>query len=180
VVSEKRAATLAACWNLGENLELSPLWLRRLVHRALLELKSLDELEGIVARVGSEAFSEAAAPLTQVGRLAWVDGSTEDRRFLPGALHHLAPRVVCVHDRERTGGAGLDASTCGVFLGATPQLLGPMGCKEVVPVAPLDVALSAAATQLDPRFDSPYSATRDDGSAVVSLQTSQFVVALLP
>jgi hypothetical protein len=180
VAPERRAGALAACWNLAENLELGPLWLRRLVHRALVELPRLDDLEALIAHVEQQAFAEAGPALDHARQVVWIDLAAEDRRFLPGSLHHLAPRVVCVHDRERTGGAGLDPLTCGVFLGAAPQLLGPMGCTDVVPVAPLEPALAEAASRLDVRFDAVYSAARHEGSALVSLQTSQRVVALLP
>jgi hypothetical protein len=177
VPADRRAATLAACWNLGENLENR---LRRLVHRALVGLPSLDDLDAVIARVDEEAFSGPAAPLGEVGRLAWIDLSAEDPRFLPGTLHHLAPRVVCVHDRARTAGSGQDPLTCGVFLGSAPRALGPMGCREVLELSPLDRPLAVRAAQLDPRFDLPYSSSRHEGSAVASLLTSQFVVALLP
>jgi hypothetical protein len=182
VASEQRADTLAACWNLGENLELSPVWMRRLFHRSLRELTRLDDLEELVARVSRDAFEPPESVLTTVGRIAWLDLGAEDRRFLPGRVHFLAPRVACVHDRERVGGAGVDGISCGVWLGAQPRALGRMGCAEDVPpgLGEVDGTLLTAARGLDPRLDEAFAGARNTHSAVVSLATSQHIAALLP
>ena len=182
VPAERRADALAACWNLGENLDLSPLWVRRIFHRSLKDLARLEDLEDLVARVSREAFEPPAPELRTVGHLAWLDLGAEDRRFLPGSVHFLAPRVACIHDRERTGGSGLDAITCGVWLASTLRPLGPMGCKESLPTPPssLDSALTSAAPRLDARLDEPFAGARNAHSAVLTLPTSQQIVALLP
>jgi hypothetical protein len=180
VPNEARSSTLAACWNLGENLESAPLWTRRIFYRTCAQLESLGDLENVVAKVTADATSEPAQRLTAVKRLAWVHLGQEDKRFLPGMVHYLAPRVLCVHDRERTGGGGRDAVTYGVWLADPPTFLGPMGCKEPPQPGAIEDSTLVQATQLDPRLDEPYDATANGFSAAITLTTSQFVIALLP
>lgn len=175
-----RAQALAQAWNLAENLESSPLWLRRIFHRALRGLPGLDALPAAVTRIEQLAAEVPAERLDTVRRLEWIHLGSEDRRFLPGAVHFLAPRVLCVHDRERTAAGGRDAVTFGVWLDDAPQLLGPMGCKLAVEPSAQAEPLLEAAARLDARFTAVHHATFAPHAAVASLSTSQFVVVLRP
>lgn len=181
---ERLAATLAACWNLGENLESSPGWLRLIFTRVAGQLDSLEDLEALVARVTAQAFAPPAAELHERGRHAWVDLSTEDRRFLPGALHFVAPTVLCVHDRLRPGGGGEPPTTQGIWLPAEGDAvkLGPTGCVE--PHA-RDAAGDADpfwrhVDQQDRRWSEPHHRARNAWRAAAALETSQMVVAVTP
>src|SRR5262245_30986953 len=123
----RAAQALAACWNLGENLESSPPWLRRIFYRLARGLRSLDELGGLAERVGRLALEPPAGSLAAGASSLWISLADEDRRFLPGALHFVAPTVVCVHDRQRTAAGGREAATVGVWLADPPLVLGAMG-----------------------------------------------------
>jgi hypothetical protein len=180
VAPARRSEVLAQCWNLGENLEQSPLWVRRIFYRTTRSLTRLDELESLVQRVSREAFDPPTTRLDQVRRLTWVHLGAEDKRFLPGAIHYLAPRVICVHDRERTGGGGRDPVSYGLWLTDAPSFLGPMGCKDASRSTQLERSLVNAGTRLDARLDETFAGAFNEHSAVTSLVTSQFVVALLP
>jgi len=175
-----RAPALAQAWNLSENLERAPLWLRRLFHRSLRDLKDLGQLEATVTHVEALAAEQPAKKLDQVRHLTWIHLGADDKRFLPGAVHFLAPRVVCVHDRERSAAGGRDAVTYGVWLDETPLHLGPMGCKaEIDPVAVPEAHLEAA-TQLDARFTDVHDAAIAPHAYAATLETSQYVVVLEP
>lgn len=178
--ASQRAGALAQAWNLAENLESSPLWLRRLFHRALRELGDLAALPATVARIEQLAGEQPAQKLDAVRRLDWIHLGSEDKRFLPGAVHFLAPRVLCVHDRERTAAGGRDAVTYGVWLDDAPLVLGPMGCKEEVAPVGVDEAHLEAAAKLDPRFTDVHDARAAPHAMAATLQTSQFVVVLRP
>lgn len=179
VDAARRGEVLAACWNLGENLETQPLWLRRIFYRACKDLRSLGNLEAEVARVTREALAPPDKKLTQAGRVVWVPLAGEDRRFLPGAVHHLAPCVVCVHERD-DGRPGREASSFGVWLSDTPAFLGPMGCNED-PKAQLDPSdLLTQASKLDPRLTEPLASSHNGYSQAVTLVTSQLLAAILP
>ena len=169
----RRAEVLAACWNLGENLESQPAWLRRLFHRVCRSLDRLDDLEGLVARVARDALEPPAVPLGERPRVAWIDLGAEDRRFLPGALHFVAPQVLCVHARAGAGAIG-------VLLSEPPLVLGPMGCAENPAAQAPDEILWLTATGDDPRWDEPLAFAANPWRAASTLTTSQQVVALLP
>jgi hypothetical protein len=117
----RQAEVLAALWNLGENLESAAPWLGRIFTRVCRGLTSLESLEEVVAAVERQALGAPEAPAAGE---EWVDLAAEDRRFLPGALHFVAPAVLCVHDRGRAG------VSLGVWLAAPPLVLGSMGCGE--------------------------------------------------
>jgi len=175
-----RAELLAQSWNLCENLEASPLWLRRIFHRALRDLPSLEKLPETAAHIEALAAEAPRKKLDAVRDLTWIHLGAEDKRFLPGAVHFLAPRVVCVHDRERSAAGGRDAVTFGVWLDSPPLLLGPMGCREeVAPVAIPDAHLEAAAS-LDARFTDVHDAALEPHAIAATLASSQFVVVLGP
>ena len=172
---------LAECWNLGENLEAAPPWLRRLFARRVGELEGLAGLEAMVAEVSRQVV-EAPARKLEAPALAqtWLVLAHEDRRFLPGAMHFLAPLVLCVHDRLRQGGGGRDAAAIAVWLGDGPLVLGPMRCDEQ---PALDARLPAPAQALaaaDPRVTEPYAACGNEWRCCVTQVTSQFLVAILP
>jgi hypothetical protein len=174
-------ATLAECWNLGENLEASPPWLRRLFARRVRTLGSLTELADMVAEVSRqvvEAPAEKLAPpaLAQ----AWLVLTDEDRRFLPGTMHFLAPLVLCVHDRLRQGGGGRDAAAIAVWLGEPPLVLGPMRCDEQPVLATTLPPPAQALVAADARVTEPYAACANEWRCCVSQVTSQFLVAISP
>jgi len=175
-----RAPALAQAWNLSENLERAPLWLRRLFHRSLRDLKNLDQLDAVVTHVEALAAEQPAQKLDQVRHLTWIHLGADDKRFLPGSVHFLAPRVVCVHDRERGEAGGRDAVTYGVWLDETPLHLGPMACKaDVEPVAVPEAHLDAAC-KLDARFTDVHDAAVAQHAIAATLVTSQFLVVLAP
>jgi hypothetical protein len=184
----KRAEILASLWNLGENLEQSPAWLRRIFLRLCDQSKlDLGQLEELVARVAARAVEPPAQRLGKDGEQMrvsphWIHLAGEDPRFLPGALHFVAPLVVCVHDRLRTGGGGRDAATIGVWLGADPPMsLGAMGCKEDVQrTSTITAQTTASLAQNDLRFGDPWAAARNEWAAAITLETSQLLLALLP
>lgn len=179
---ESRASTLAECWNLGENLERAPLWLGRIFVRLVGAGQSLANLESLARDVERRALEAPSVPLGQAYELRWVHLAVEDRRFLPGALHFAAPTVVCVHDRHRgTPQAGRAAATLGVWLDQEPLTLGPLHCQDVPPKDPgLDLKLLESVSQRDPRAGDWHAMARNEWRAALSLETSQFLVALLP
>lgn len=170
---------LARCWNLGENLESSPPWLRRLFLRAGSGLDSLEDLESLVARVADMAQGEPARRLGERARLRWVHLGADDWRFLPGAVHFVAPRVACVHDRHRAGDDGRPPVTLGVLLAEEPELLGPMGCAAV-PARPGDAGdlLLARLARTEGAVTDVHAAARNDWHLVATLVTSQQLVVL--
>jgi hypothetical protein len=171
VPADRRATALAACWNLGENLERAPTWLRKIFVRLTHGLGRLDDLGALVADVERQALSPPSRPLGAGGAPTWIHLGAEDTRFLPGTMHFVAPTVVCVHDRHRVAGGGRDAATIGVWLADPPLVLGTMACAEA---PPRDVSWSA------PGDEEPFASARNEWRAVVSLVTSQFVVAQGP
>lgn len=179
---EAAARTLASAWNLGENLERSPAWLRRLFVRLTAGADALSDLERLVADVTARALQPPARRLEGAFTLHWVHLAEEDGRFLPGAVHFVAPTVACVHDRHRgTAQAGREGVSMGVWLDEQPLLLGALGCGETPALDPgLDLALLESLTRQDRRVDSWLAMARNEWRAAVSLETSQFLVALLP
>jgi hypothetical protein len=167
----EQAETIARCWNLGENLERAPAWVRRIFLRLARDLKDLGELDRIAARV-AEALESPPTKLGDTGRGFWIPLFDEDRRFLPGAVHFVAPQVVCVHDRSRP-------TSVGVWLASPPLVLGPMGCAEKIEAAPAG-PIWAKVEASDPRFAEPIAAAQNEWRAAAVLATSQFLVALLP
>lgn len=180
--AERRASTLAECWNLGENLERAPLWLGRIFVRLVGAGQSLGNLQALAQDVERRALEAPAARLGANFELRWVHLADEDRRFLPGALHFAAPTVVCVHDRHRgTPQAGREAATLGVWLDQQPLTLGPLHCQEVPPADPgLDLELLESVARRDPRAGDWQAMAKNEWRAALSLETSQFLVALLP
>jgi hypothetical protein len=178
---ERRAEVLAECWNLGENLESGPAWLKRIFLRIFSDRASLTDLASVVADVSRQALGEPERKLLRSARPHWVHLAAEDVRFLPGSLHFLAPTVVCVHDRHRTGGGGRDPATVGAWLSDPPLFLGSMGCREPPPSDPgLRLDVLEGLEKRDPRASDRHAMAANDWRAGVTLETSQFLVALLP
>jgi hypothetical protein len=180
---ERRAAVLADCWNLGENLESAPVWLRRIFLRVFAGREGLADLQAVVADVSSQALGEPGRRLQGPARvrIEWLYLAHEDPRFLPGPLHFLAPTVVCVHDRSRTGGDGRDAAAVGAWLGPEPLFLGAMGCDEApAPDPGLRLDLLEELERRQPMAADWRAMAANEWRAAVTLETSQYLVALLP
>lgn len=175
-----QAETLAVCWNLAENLESSPVWLRRIFLRVCASRDSLADLPSLVADVSRRALEEPGRTLGERSGLRWLYLADEDRRFLPGAVHFVAPTVACVHDRHRTAAGGRDAVTMGAWVTDPPLLLGPMGCKESPSDPGLRIELLEDVSRRDPRAADWFAMAANAWRAAVTLTTSQFLVALLP
>jgi hypothetical protein len=175
-----RAGVLAQLWNLGENLESAPPWVQRLFCRVGQELPSLEDIEARLRERTAEAMEPPSRKVGYNARVHWVDLSREDVRFLPGALHFLAPTVVCVHDRHRGAVAGREAATQGVWMSDTPMLLGAMGCGETPPLEHEGLGLLADVARRDPRADEWMASAANEWRVAASLHTSQYVVVLVP
>jgi hypothetical protein len=168
----ERGRALAQLWNLAENLEQAPVWLGRIFFRSAWGWRSLERLDAAVREVERLALEPPRATLGDDPRLVWVNLGEEDRRFLPGRAHFVAPTVLCVHDRTRQG------VSLGVWLVEEPLSLGPMGCTETPP--PATGARWKKVAQRDARFDEPHGAVANAWRAAATLITSQQVVGLLP
>jgi hypothetical protein len=175
VPPDGRAQALADCWNLGENLEHAPAWWRRMFVRLASESPALGALSALVDRAGREAFGAPPARLGQTAQHLFVDLGAEDRRFLPGVLHFVAPTVACVHDRDPSSGRSL-----GTWLVDPPVVLGAMGCTaEVGPTSDrLDLVDDLA--RKDPRASDARNSAANDWRAALTLETSQFLVGVYP
>jgi len=172
---EKRAQALADCWNLGENLEHAPAWWRRMFVR-LSDGASLGALQALVVRAARDALGEPGARLSGRTLHLFVDLGAEDRPFLPGALHFVAPTVVCVHDRH-------DASTArplGVWLVDPPLVLGAMGCDASVGLSSDRLDVVDDLTKQDPRANDVLNSAANEWRVGLTLETSQFLVAVYP
>jgi hypothetical protein len=173
---ERRAAAMAALWNLSENLEAGPVWLARIFYRVAWGWRSLDDLEAKVAEVErlASAPPDEGQRLGDRERALWIGLAEEDRRFLPGRLHFVAPTVLCVHDRSRAG------VRVGVWLIDEPLVLGAMACDhEPGPEAAAGARWKKIASA-ERRFDEPHAAIANAWRAAASLVTSQKILALLP
>jgi len=165
---ERQTTVLAHLWNLGENLENAASWLRRVFLRLFAGMARLDDLEATVAAVEKQALAAPSAVLGAAPRSVWVWLGAEDRRFLPGAVHFVAPTVACVHDRSRPG------ASQGVWMVEPPLALGPMGCAEAVEAA------RGWSAPSDARLTATHASARNEWRAAATLVTSQFVVGWLP
>jgi hypothetical protein len=174
----QRGQALAECWNLAENLEHAPAWWRRMFLRLLGDGASLGSLHDLVERVEREALGEPPRRLGERPRLTWLDLAAEDRRFLPGKLHFVAPTVLCVHDRLADGPGA--TSSVGAWLAEPPALLGPMGCRESVAPASDRLDLVDEVAKRDPRAGDVLNAAANAWRAGFTLETSQFLVAVYP
>lgn len=174
-----RLSTMAALWNLGENLEAQPYWISAVFLKRLQSLSQLENLEAFVDDVTS-AISRTPAPGTPLTKMYWMDASQPDARFLPGAMHFIAPAVVCVHDRLRTAVAGRPAVTSAVWLSETPLGLGPTRCEEAPAVTHVPSLDLSSVQRADPLIDDPFSTVRGDAGLIITLRTSQRIIAVVP
>jgi hypothetical protein len=175
VPPERRARVLADCWNLGENLEHAPAWWRRMFVRLVDGGVALDALPELVDRAAREAFRPPAARLEGRTRHRFVDLGAEDRLFLPGPLHFVAPTVACVHDRSARPGRSL-----GAWLVDPPVVLGAMGCTEEAAASSERLDLVDDLARRDPRAGDVLNSAANDWRAGLTLETSQFLVAVYP
>lgn len=186
VAAERRAEAMAECWNLGENLLGRPAWLDVIFQRVAVDAGDIGELSALVAEVERQVFDppEEATLLSGDLRSVWIDPRPEDPHFLPGVCSLVAPAVLCVYDRLRTGGAGRAPVALGVWLRDEPVLLGPIkGLADGVPDHASDPGFDAMwqpHAAADRRLSAPYHETRNRWRAAASLWTSQQIVALLP
>src|SRR4051812_6103489 len=81
----RQTEVLAACWNLAENLESQPVWVRRAFVRALRGAR-LDALETLIADVARRLEAQPTRALGTRFAIRWVDLADEDHAFLPGAV----------------------------------------------------------------------------------------------
>lgn len=179
VPPERQAELLAACWNLGENLETSPPWLQRILLQTCSSLEHLRHIEQAVASVQAKVLDTPSQPLGSTPRAFWVSVSREDRRFLPGWSHFIAPTVVCVHDRLRCSNSGHDV-TCGVLVDDPPLMLGAMGCDLHAAEQERSPALLDRFALHDPRVTPAWHVSVNPWRAAASLVTSQMVLVLCP
>ena len=176
---ERRAPALAECWNLGENLEQSPLWLRRIALRFAERLPSLEALPSLVGDV-AKTLAEPDGKLGDKPRIEWVHLADDDARFLPGRVQFVAPTVVVVHDRHRAGQEGDEPITMGVWLSDPPQPLGSMGAFPSPPPASDRPDLVGYVERKDPRTTDIRESAVNEWRGALTLETSQFLIALLP
>ncbi len=134
---EQLPAILVDLWNLAQGLRGEGLWLDRAVGPCLDETTALGSVEATIATGLEALFSSGSEP--DWARL-WV-GSLDLRpvasTFIPGRMHLLAPRVVCIHDRRS------EDECVGLRLGeGGGELLGCIDCGEPHedsrPLPPLD------------------------------------------
>lgn len=174
-----RLQTLAALWNLGENLEAQPFWISAIFLRRLQHLERLEALEALVDDV-TAALERPPMPGAPLRRAFWMDASESDRRFLPGAVHMLTPTVACIHDRLRTAAGGRAAVTTGVWLTESPLGLGPTRCTAE-PALQFTPSLELSELQHhDPMVDDPFTSSRSDAGLILTLRTSQRILAVVP
>ena len=105
-----------------------------------------------------------------------IDLGAEERQFLPGALHFVAPTVACVHDRHEAA----SSRTLGVWLVDPPLVLGPMGCDARVGPSSDRLDLVDDVVKQDPRASDVLNAAANDWRAALTLETSQFLVGIYP
>jgi hypothetical protein len=182
LAGEAAARLLADCWNLGENLESAPLWTRRLFERALVERRDrgLADLRALVEEVTHQALGEPEAELGERVRRHWIHLAQEDHRFLPGRIQFLAPAVIAVHDRNERDASG-DSPAVGVWLKTPPVFLGSLGRLPTPASDPgLRMDLLENLAKEDPSASDWHSMASNRFCAAVSLELSQYLVALLP
>jgi hypothetical protein len=177
----ERAGVLAQLWNLGENLESAPPWVQRIFCRVAAGLTSLSDIEARLRETAAAAMEPPKEKLGNKTQPFLVHMAAEDSRFLPGAVHFLAPTVLCVHDRHRQAVGGREAATQGLWLtDGEPMRLGAMGCRETPEVTHEQTPALTWLTWNDPRVDDWFATAVNDWRAAGTLHTSQFVVVLVP
>jgi len=137
---------------------------------------SLGALQALVVRASRDALGEPGSRLSGRTLHLLIDLGAEDRRFLPGTLHFVAPTVVCVHDRHDAA----SPRTLGVWLVDPPLVLGPMGCDASVAPSSDRLDVVDDVTKQDARANDVRNSAASDWRAALTLETSQFVVGVYP
>lgn len=189
VAPERRAAVLAQCWNLGENLETAPVLLRRLFDGITADLTDVARLEAATTQAGEAVFATPGVTLgsAAAATLDWVWLGGVDANFLPGRARFVTPTVVCVVDRIRDGADGRAAHGLAVWLRDDgPVVLGAMAVPDdadgevpggPAPSGPFDWG---ARRGREPRLTRTFATAGNAARAVVTLETSQFLVCARP
>jgi hypothetical protein len=179
---DRMSQILADCWNLGENLERSPTWVRRIFLRALGPTVEgrLDDLQGLVTQVSRAALGEPEKKLGPVSRRHWIHLAEDDPHFLPGKVQFLAPTVVAVHDRHRREPGSAATPTVGVWLADPPVPLGSLGSLEPPAEGAVHLELLEELARADPSAAEVREMAVNEWRAAVTLELSQFLVALQP
>jgi hypothetical protein len=118
--AEAAAKTLARAWNLAENLESGPPWLRQISLLVMQGWGNMEDLEGLLGEVRRVVFDPPEPGTTRVHLAGHV---------LPGPIHFMTPAVVCVHDRHAV-------ETATALWGG--KVLCSMACPEVPSLAGTD------------------------------------------
>lgn len=183
---ERQIEVLSACWNLGENLETRPAWIQQLFMEEADRLEALEDFEERVDAITRKILGEPGATLdweadpAAATQLFWVYFGDAYPRFLPGAVEFLAPGVACVHHRHE-GLEGQPKTSVGVSLVAQPELLGTMRVDEpATETEDGDGDWWRGVASTDEGLTSRYATAANEWRAVCSLDTSQYVVAVLP
>ncbi|MCC6877100.1 MAG: hypothetical protein IT378_22540 [Sandaracinaceae bacterium] len=177
----ERARSIAMCWNLGENLEAAPTWLKRLFE-ARLAGATLADLEERVRSTSELVFAPAQAELGEsperAWQLEWLHLGAHDPLFLPGAVCFLAPVVACVRSRDPRG---VDRQRAlAISIADRTEVLGPVEWPaSPARHLPSDAQL-AKLRALDRRTGSIHDAAIAGGRLIASLATSQYVLVVRP
>lgn len=177
----ERARSIATCWNLGENLEAAPTWIKRLFE-ARLAGATLADLEERVRSTSELVFAPAGAELSEAPdrawQLAWLHLAAHDPLFFPGAVCFLAPLVACVRSRDPRG---VDRQRAlAISLADEPEVLGPVEWPaSPARNLPSDVQI-AKLHALDRRIGSIHDAAIAGARMIASLATSQYVLVVRP
>ncbi len=113
-------ARFVELWNLCEGLRNAGRWLDLAVGLRLDSLTELASVEAVLEQVLSELVTPGMDPAWKKNPCRILDLRPMNDRFLPGPMHLLAPRVVCVHDRrddEQCMGLWLRPEQKGIVLG---------------------------------------------------------------
>lgn len=183
---ERQIEVLSACWNLGESLETRPAWIQHLFMEEADRLEALGKFEERVDAITRKILGEPGAKLDRdadpaaATRIFWVYFGEAYPRFLPGRVEFLAPGVACVHHRHE-GLEGQPKTSVGVSLVGEPEFLGTM--RVDAPTEEADAAEGSWWEQVastDERITKRYATAANDWRAICALDTSQYVVAVLP
>ncbi|MGB1276897.1 MAG: hypothetical protein ACPG77_14220 [Nannocystaceae bacterium] len=91
---------LVELWNLGEGVHNEGRWLDLAVGQRMPPIEELSRVEPNLDQVLEELFRLGADPKWKRNPHRVLDLRPTCDRFLPGRMHQLAPRIVCVHDRR--------------------------------------------------------------------------------
>lgn len=118
----ERGPLLAAAWNIAEGVACDAPWLDQYLLARLTELTAPGALDTQV----TELLAPVLEPLAAVSwrgpaRVSILDTCSADEEFLPGPMHWIAPRVLCVSDRRREANLGI------LLTSGQASLVGPIG-----------------------------------------------------